>query len=98
MNPSVCLTPLIVTPGPAQGVKSLIPASVISTGAARLAPLMITLVMMPFAQTGPGIKVAATTRTSVLTVFIGSYFRLHLRPRLETTACRRDFAGQRAPQ
>src|SRR5215831_11197276 len=70
MNPSVCLTPLIVTPGPAHGVKSLIPPSVISTVAARLGPLMVILVMIPFAQMGAGMDIAETTRTSAPAGFI----------------------------
>src|SRR5258707_2092436 len=66
MNPSVCLIPLIVTPGPAHGVKSLMAASVISSGAARLAPLMVILVMIPFAQSGAGIKIAETIKNALI--------------------------------
>jgi DNA-binding winged helix-turn-helix (wHTH) protein len=43
---------------------------VISTGAARLAPLTVILVRIPFAETGAGIKIADTTRMSALVAFI----------------------------
>src|SRR5688572_27963275 len=70
MNPSVCLMPLIATPGPAHGVKSLIPPSVISTDAGRLGPLIVIFTMVPFAQRDAGTAIIETASATAPIAFM----------------------------